>query len=64
MSFALSIIGIIMFFWGLVHDQGIALWVVGVIVSIPGFYFTYKIIRAYLADPYERKEILDEIPDM
>ncbi|OMJ69966.1 hypothetical protein SteCoe_32163 [Stentor coeruleus] len=46
-------------------SKGMAMWIIGAITFIPGFYYTYLFIRAYRAKtPRERIRILNEIPDM
>ena len=45
--------------------KGITFWILGVIVSIPGSYFTYKFYCIYKArDEYERNYIMDQIPEL
>jgi len=72
MSFALAFLGVVLFGIGFIQDirawdpsQGVMFWAIGVVVSIPGFYFTVKVIQAYRApDEQTRQAILSEIPDM
>ena len=72
MAFGLSFVGIVLFIIGIIMDmhegnvmEGIVFWVIGTIVAIPGFYFTYKVWQAYKSDDKTvRQSILNEIPDM
>ena len=71
LSFFLTILGIILIISGFISEineidpsRGIAFWVIGTIVSIPGFYFTFKTIQAFRADPMTRDEILRDIPEL
>ena len=44
---------------------GIAFWVLGSIILIPGGYYSYQFYKARKARSYdERQEILDEIPEL
>ncbi len=64
--------GIILFAIGFIEDiqawdptKGAMFWALGTIVSIPGFFFVYKLIRAYCTDdPRERENILRDIPEL
>ncbi|CAI2383306.1 unnamed protein product [Moneuplotes crassus] len=71
LSLFLAILGIILIILGFIEEvneidptRGICFWIIGGICSIPGFYFTFKIIQAFRANPYERNEILSDIPDL
>ena len=45
------------------YSQIISFLVFGLILTIPGIYYTTQFFKAYIADsPEERQEILDDIP--
>ena len=68
--FFLAFIGICLFIIGFIDDvrawdpsKGIAFWVLGILVSLPGFYYVVKLWQAFRAGPgLERQQIIDEIP--
>mmetsp|Transcript_10722 Transcript_10722/g.11680 ORF Transcript_10722/g.11680 Transcript_10722/m.11680 type:complete len:116 (-) Transcript_10722:423-770(-) len=71
-SLLLTFFGILFIIAGFVEDismhdpgKGISFWVIGALVSIPGFYYTAKFYQAWMArSPEERQHILDEVPDL
>ena len=71
LSLFLMIIGFILVILGIVLDieykdptRGIALWVIGTLCSIPGFYYSYKFYQAIKAStPEERRNALSDVPN-
>ena len=69
LSFAFIIIGLTLFFLGfnagLVGEWEILFWGAGLVLFLPGAYFTFKIIQAYRTnDETVRSNILREIPEI
>eukprot|EP00347_Sterkiella_histriomuscorum_P011802 403371043 len=72
LAFMFMIIGLLLFFIGFFEDMrewdpfnGFLFWGSGLVLAIPGFYYTYKVIQAYKAtDENVRRNILRDIPDM
>lgn len=66
------LIGLFLFFLGFFADMrewdpfnGFLFWGSGLVLAIPGCYYTYKVIQAYRAtDAQVRNNILRDIPDM
>jgi len=60
-----------MFLIGLIENlrawnvtEGVIFWSIGVLTAVPGFYFTYKICKAFrCTSEQERRAILNDIPD-
>ena len=71
-STILFIIGIILIIVGFIEEvqavdptEGIAFWVIGGIVMIPGGYYTYQFCKARRTTDYqEREDILNDIPEL
>ena len=69
---ALSIIGIILFFCGILKAilqknilGGIFFWILSLLVLIPGGFYSYQFYKAKRAKTeFERQEILDKIPKL
>ena len=70
-SFFLMIIGFILIITGVVLDiiykdanHGIALWFIGALCIIPGFYYSYRFYKAIKAStPEERNKELYDVPN-
>jgi hypothetical protein len=61
---ALIIFGTISEMTDLEPTRGIAFWILGGLLFIPGSYFTVQFYKAYRANTaYERKQILEALPD-
>ena len=68
----LTIIGIILFFCGLVKAilnrnffEGIFFWILAILVLIPGGFYSFQFIKAKRAKTlFQRQEILDKIPKL
>ena len=46
-------------------SHGFIFWGAGLALFIPGVFFTYKFVQAYMTtDPTARSNILREIPDL
>ena len=66
------IVGLALFFIGFFEDvrewdpfNGFLFWGSGLVLFIPGFFYTYKVIQAYrTTDMNVRNKILRDIPDM
>jgi uncharacterized membrane-anchored protein len=71
-SLGLFILGLILLIVGLVEEfieddysRGMAMWIVGLVTFIPGFYYSFLFLKAYRAKTLsERIKILREIPEM
>jgi uncharacterized membrane protein HdeD (DUF308 family) len=71
-SIVLLIVGTCLIIFGFIEEiveidpsRGIAFWVIGGLVFIPGVYYTIKIFQAYRAkDPYNRSRLLRDIPEI
>ncbi len=65
-------LGLVLFILGFIeevamHDpgRGITFWVLGLVVMIPGGYYSYQFWKAKRCeDEYKRNEILDQIPEL
>jgi hypothetical protein len=71
-SLSLFLLGIILLILGIEEairrnkfDAGMTYIIIGVIVSIPGCYYTYQFYKAHRVDDIEdRKEIYGDIPEL
>ena len=69
---SLLVLGLIMFIIGILKvsyqeslNEGIPFFVIGVIVLIPGVFYTYQFFKArFIADVDDRHEILSDIPQL
>mmetsp|Transcript_8698 Transcript_8698/g.12932 ORF Transcript_8698/g.12932 Transcript_8698/m.12932 type:complete len:117 (+) Transcript_8698:215-565(+) len=71
-SLGLFLVGTLLIVFGFVDEivdtdptRGIAMWVLGVVTFLPGFYYSFLFYKAYRAkDASERMRILREIPEL
>lgn len=62
---ALIIVGTVSEMTDLEPSRGIAFWVLGGLLFIPGSYYTFQFYKAWRATtPYERRQIIEGLPDL
>ncbi|CDW74979.1 UNKNOWN [Stylonychia lemnae] len=72
LAFFFMIVGLALFFVGFFEDMrewdpfnGFLFWGSGLVLFIPGFYYTFKVVQAYRTNDINvRNNILRDIPDM
>lgn len=62
---ALIVVGTVSEMTDLEPSRGIAFWILGGLLFIPGSYYTFQFYKAYRAtNAYERRQIIEGLPDL